>query len=89
MFICRYVDIRGALGSPADIAKAIQAIANFTKVENIYVASLGDEIGVTGGNTSAPFWNAFCTARGATAVSTFCRGVVLCLFCVYMCVQSV
>lgn len=82
----RYVDIRGALGSPAAIAKAIQAIANFTKVENIYVASLGDEIGVTGGNTSAPFWNAFCTARGATAVSSLYYDVLYFFVRARMCV---
>ena len=35
--------------------------------ENIYVASLGDEITVAGGDTSAAAWTAWCATRKATA----------------------
>ena len=62
-----YIDIRGSLGSPADIAKAIDAVKAAGPVENIYVASLGDEITVAGGDTSAAAWTAWCATRKATA----------------------
>jgi hypothetical protein len=63
-----YIDIRGSLATPADIAKAIAAVAAAGPVANIYVASLGDEITVAGGDTSATAWTAWCATRKATAV---------------------
>jgi hypothetical protein len=62
-----YIDIRGSLATPAAISKAIAAVAAAGPVENIYVASLGDEITVVGGDTSAVAWTAWCTTRKATA----------------------
>ena len=64
---CRYIDIRGALASPETIAKQIVAVKAAGPAENIYVVSLGDEITVAGGDTSAAAWTAWCATMKATA----------------------
>ena len=62
-----YVDIRGSLQSSETITKQIEAIKAAGPAENIYVVSLGDEITVAGGDTTAAAWTAYCNKMKATA----------------------
>lgn len=61
-----YIDIRSSISSPDDIGKAIAAVKAAGPAENIYVTSLGDEITVAGGDTSASAWTVWCATRKAT-----------------------
>ena len=62
-----YIDIRGALADSAAITKAVADIAKAGSVDNIFVVSLGDEIAVAGGDTSASTWTAWCAGKATAA----------------------
>ena len=71
-----YIDLRGCIGSQEEMAACLNQISNATGVkEGVIVVSLGDEITISGGNTSDAAFADWCKAEGANA-TVGCGGAV-------------
>lgn len=73
-----YVDLRSHIGSPTKLATALQGIKNASVEDNILVVSLGDEITVSGGNTSDWSFQQWCTQQKLSPTDVGCSSWAAC-----------
>ena len=70
--------MRSCIGSPERLASCLQTFTNASVQENVYVVSLGDEITVSGGNTSDPVFAQWCQSKKLTPQQVGCSSWAAC-----------